>query len=38
MILPNPVIFSCIFGTIIPNDQLPKCTKTRVKSRKIAYI
>ena len=38
MILPTPVIFSCIFGVIVPNGQLPKCTKTRVKSHKIAFL
>jgi len=33
----TPVIFSCIFGVIIPDSQLPKCTKTRLKWHKIAY-
>jgi len=37
VILPTPVtlvIFSCIFaffGVIMPNSQLPKCTKTCIK-------
>jgi len=29
--LPTPVVFSCIFGVIIPDSHLPKCTKTRLK-------
>ena len=34
--LPTPVIFSCISGVIIPNSQLPKCTKTRIKLQKYS--
>jgi len=40
VILTHPVIFSCIFGVInniIPNNQLSKCTNTRLKLHKIAY-
>jgi len=36
VILPARYIF-VYFGIIIPNGVLPKCTKTRVKSLKIAY-
>jgi len=37
VILPTPFILYCIFGVIILNNQLLKCTKIRVKSHKIAY-
>jgi len=33
--LPTPVIFSCIFGVIIPDSHLPKCTKTRLNGTKL---
>jgi len=33
----NPVILSYVFDFVILECQLPKCTKTRVKSHKIAY-
>jgi len=32
---PTPVIFSCIFGVIIPDSHLPKCNKTRLKWHKL---
>jgi len=35
--LPTPLIFYCTFGVIIPDNWLPKCTKTHVKSHRIAY-
>jgi len=35
--LPTPVMFYCIFGVIIPDSRLQKCTKTRLKWHKIAY-
>jgi len=35
--LPTPVIFSRIFGVIIPDSHLPKCNKTRIKWHKIAH-
>jgi len=37
VILPTPIIFSRIFRAVIFNSQLPTCTKTRVKSHKMAY-
>jgi len=35
--LQTTVIFSCIFGVIVPDSQLSKCTKPRLKSHKIVY-
>ena len=35
--LPAPVICYCILDVIVSGSQLPKCTKTCLKSHKIAY-